>query len=190
MKNNKKYIGILERDNFQLLLELLSKKGYDLYGPTIDNEAIIYDRIRTTEDLPIGWKDHQDAGSYRLEKSKEKTLFGYTVGFHTWKKLLHPANERLWEATLDGDRFTINIPEKDTGKRAFIGVRPCEIQALTIQDKIFAKGTYVDSLYQNRLKNVLIVSVPLLGHSHPFSRISSRCSLNSFDCQARMTSKS
>jgi len=159
MKNKNANITVLERDDFPALLELLSKKGYDLYGPTIDNDNIIYDRIYTMADLPIGWKDHQDAGSYRLEKSNDKTLFGYTVGSHSWKNFLHPAKERLWEATVEGDRFSIKTSEEDSGKRAFIGVRPCELQAMTIHDKVFTEGSYIDSAYQNRRKNILIVAV-------------------------------
>ncbi len=156
---NKNSIAVLERNSFPVLLELLSQKGYDLYGPTIDNDSIIYDRIHATEDLPIGWKDHQDAGSYRLEKSDKMTLFGYTVGSQSWKKFLHPADDKLWEATADGNRFSIKTPEEDSGKRALIGVRPCELQAMAIQDKVFTNGPYVDPLYQHRRKNVFIVAV-------------------------------
>ena len=156
---NKNNIVILEREDFHILLEILFREGYELYGPTVNNECIIYDRIQKTEDLPIGWKDHQKAGSYRLEKSDEKTLFGYSVGPHSWKKLLHPANERLWEAAADGNGFTINIPQGDDSKRAFIGVRSCELQALSIHDKILAEGPYVNPLYRNRRENVFIVAV-------------------------------
>lgn len=159
MKDKNSNIAVLELKNFPVLLELLSQKGYDLYGPTIDNDSIVYDKIQTVENFPIGWKDRQDAGSYRLEKSNKETLFGFTVGSHSWKKLLHPANERLWKATADGDRFSIKTPEEDSCKLAFIGVRPCELQAMIIQDKIFTKGSYVDTRYQNRRKNVFIVAV-------------------------------
>ena len=157
--NNNSNIAVLERDNFPALLELLSQKGYDLYGPTIDNDNIIYDQIQTIEDLPIGWEDHQDAGSYRLKKGNKKALFGYTVGSHSWKKFFHPAKERLWEATADGGRFTISIPEGDTDKLALIGVRPCELQAMIIQDKVFMEGSFIDPLYQHRRKNAFIVAV-------------------------------
>ncbi len=159
MKDKNSNIAVLELKSFPVLLELLSQKGYDLYGPTIDNDSIVYDQIHTVENLPIGWKDRQDAGSYRLEKSNKETLFGYTVGSHSWKKLLHPANERLWKATADGDRFSIKTPEEDSGKRAFIGVRSCELQAMAIHDKVFTMGPYVDTLYQYRRKNVFIVAV-------------------------------
>lgn len=159
MKNKNCNIAVLERDNFPALLELLSQKGYDLYGPTVDDDCIIYDQIQTTEDLPIGWTDHQDAGSYRLKKGNKKTLFGYTVGSHSWKKFFHPSNKKLWEATADGGQFTINTAEGDTGKLALIGVRPCELHALTIHDKVFMEGSYIDPLYKHCRKNAFIVAV-------------------------------
>jgi len=159
MKNKEKIIAILERDNFQALLELLSQKGCTLYGPTVGDGAIVYDQIEKTDDLPIGWVDRQDAGRYRLTKSKKKTLFGYSVGFQSWKKYLHPSGNKLLSISRDGDRFTINKPDEDIVKRAFIGVRPCELQALAIHDRVFTEGPYIDPLYQQRRKNAIIVTV-------------------------------
>ncbi|MFH2036626.1 MAG: 4Fe-4S dicluster domain-containing protein [Candidatus Zixiibacteriota bacterium] len=158
MKNENK-ITILDRESFPLLLDLLSKKGYELYGPTIDNDSLIYDRIKTTEDLPIGWKDNQGPGQYRLEKSNKKTIFAYTVGFQSWKKILHPAHERLWDATLEGKGFAIHTPGDDISPKALLGVRSCELEALKIHDKILMEGPHTDSHYQHRRKNIFIVAV-------------------------------
>jgi len=161
MKDKNK-LAVLERNKFPILLELLSQKAYELYGPTIDNDTIIYDRIKTVDDFPIGWTDQHQPGKYRLETSNKKGLFGFVVGAQSWKKFLHPANEKIWEATSGGGTFSITQPEVDNTKRAFIGVRPCEIQALTIQDKVFTEGPYIDQMYQNRRKNTFIVAVNCL----------------------------
>ena len=52
--------------------------------------AIIYGEVRAVTDLPIGWTDEQEGGTYRLKKRADDALFGYAVGPHSWKKFLHP----------------------------------------------------------------------------------------------------
>jgi sulfhydrogenase subunit beta (sulfur reductase) len=156
---NKNKISVLERDDFNVLLEKLSRKGYELYGPIISNDNLVYDTIRTDKDLPIGWNDRQTPGSYRLKKGRDETLFGFTVGAQSWKKLLYPAQQKLWDISADGKRFSINVPEPDDSKRALIGVRSCELHAIAIHDKIFTAGPYTDPFYQARRNSTFIVAV-------------------------------
>jgi hypothetical protein len=37
-------------------------------GPTIREGAIVYDALSRVEDLPIGWTEVQDGGTYRLTR--------------------------------------------------------------------------------------------------------------------------
>jgi hypothetical protein len=50
-------------------------------------------------------------------------------------------------------------PEGETPKYAFIGVRSCELQAITIQDKVFAQGEYADPAYTSIRERAFIVAV-------------------------------
>ena len=159
MTNRQKNIVVLDSDDMQSLLDALSNKDYRVFGPRIEDGAVIYDQIQTVDDLPIGWVDRQDAGSYRLVKSKKKMFFGYVVGPHSWKKFLHPPVEKLWEAKRDGHGYAVTKAAEEPLKTAFIGVRPCELQALTIHDKVFTEGPYVDTSYQRRRRNLLVVAV-------------------------------
>ena len=59
-------------------------------GPTIDQEAIVYDEIASVDDLPKGWTDAQEPGKYRLARRDDEALFGYVVGPHSWKRYLFP----------------------------------------------------------------------------------------------------
>jgi hypothetical protein len=51
---------VLERDNFQQLLEVLTKRGYRVVGPTVRDGAIVYDTLSSMADLPSGWTDEQN----------------------------------------------------------------------------------------------------------------------------------
>jgi hypothetical protein len=50
------------------LLTALARRGYTVLGPTVRDGAIVYEELESAGALPIGWKDVQDGGSYRLER--------------------------------------------------------------------------------------------------------------------------
>ncbi len=151
--------AVIERKDFPSLLEALQSRSLDLLGPTIRDNAVVYDRISGAEDLPIGWIDRQNHGSYRLAKHKKKTLFGYVVGPHNWKKFLYPPERPVLEIRHEDKKIEfIKLPE-DAPKQAFIGVRACEVHAIAIMDKILMQGPHADADYTRRRKNSFIVAV-------------------------------
>jgi sulfhydrogenase subunit beta (sulfur reductase) len=48
-------VHVIERGDFDALLDALARRGYTTVGPTVRDQAIIYDRIASAADLPIGW---------------------------------------------------------------------------------------------------------------------------------------
>ena len=148
---------LLERDAFPLFLSALKAKGYRVVGPTVRDEAIVYGEIDRVEDLPIGWTDRQEAGTYRLVRRPDHALFGYVVGPHSWKKYLFPSRERLWTGTRTDGSFAI-VPEPSGGPPlAFLGVRACELAAIAIQDRVF--GSASDPSYRARRDRTLRIAV-------------------------------
>ena len=151
----------LSEDQFAKLFEVLRALDYEVIGPTIDQEAIVYDRVDSVDDLPRGWTDIQEPGKYRLEKRNDDALFGYVVGPHSWKRNLFPPVSLLSVADrTDADAgWQFSEPEQDLPKFAFMGVRACELAALKIQDQVFVGGPYVDPNYQGRRAQALIIAV-------------------------------
>ncbi|MFZ5981545.1 MAG: 4Fe-4S dicluster domain-containing protein [Candidatus Zixiibacteriota bacterium] len=147
------------REDFQQLFEVLGQKGYQITGPTLRDHAIIYDYISSVEDLPAGWRDRQDNGTYRLEKSDRPTLFDFTVGPNTWKKILYPPELKLLDIKRDGKGFEVQGAQPHIPKRALIGVRACELRALAIHDKILSEGAYIDIGYLKSREKSFIVAV-------------------------------
>ncbi len=150
---------VVERQDLHKLLDALRQKGYTTVGPTVREGAIVYDQIASVEDLPIGWTDKQDGGTYRLQRRDDQALFGYVVGPHSWKKFLHPPALSLWKAKKNGKGFEIVSDNGDPPRYAFIGVRSCELHAIAIQDRVFTNGKYVDPLYKARRERACIVAV-------------------------------
>jgi sulfhydrogenase subunit beta (sulfur reductase) len=148
---------LLDRKDFPKLLEGIKASGYQIVGPTVRDGAIVYGSIREEADLPIGWTDRQDAGKYRLERRSDAALFGYNVGPHSWKKYLFPSHERLWTAAKSGTSFEVTAEKEDPTPYAFLGVRACELAAITIQDKVF--GMAGDPSYAARRRRLLRIAV-------------------------------
>jgi len=151
---------IIDSTELHHLLEGLISRGYLLFGPTVQGGAIVYDSIRSVDDLPRGFGDEQEPSHYSLKRRDDAMFFGFVVGPVSWKKFLYPPRLTMFTATRAGKSFSIapGAAEKPP-KRAFIGVRPCELSAILIQDKVFTGGPYVDRSYKSARDNSFIVAV-------------------------------
>jgi len=152
-------MDVIERSVLDSLFTVLQKRNFRLLGPTLRDGAIVYDDLRSSTDLPVGWTDAQDGGSYRLSRRTDAALFGYTVGPHSWKQFLHPPVTRLWRARREERGFQMLPTEEDSPRFAFIGVRACELHAIAIQDQVFLQGNFIDPTYKIRRDNSFIVAV-------------------------------
>jgi sulfhydrogenase subunit beta (sulfur reductase) len=150
---------VVQKEGLQELLDALKLDAYRTIGPKVFNNAIIYEEIGSVSDLPVGWNDFQEAGTYKLKKSQTKSLFGYALGPQSWKKYLRPPMVQLWKAKRTDTGFQIFEEEGEILKYAFIGARSCEIEAISILDKVFNTNEYSDPIYNSMRGNVFIVAV-------------------------------
>ena len=88
----------IEPAELEALVRVLRERGYLVVGPTMRDGAIVYEELESADELPVGWTDHQDGGTYRLEPREDEARFGYAVGPHSWKQFLFPPRVRLWRA--------------------------------------------------------------------------------------------
>ena len=149
----------LAKSAFDQLFGALAERGYQVIGPTIDQEAIVYAPIRSVEDLPRGWTDEQAPGKYRIIRSDDEKWFGFVVGPHSWKRYLFPPLATLSEANKTSGGWQFKSMDDAPPKQAFLGVRACEIAAMEVQDRVFLNGPYVDTLYERRRTQSLIIAV-------------------------------
>ncbi|MCB9832096.1 MAG: 4Fe-4S dicluster domain-containing protein [Planctomycetes bacterium] len=141
------------------LLVALREQGYTTIGPTARDGAIVLDEIHASADLPVGLREDQEAGHYRLQARRDEAVFGHTVGPQSWKRYLFPPNHRLWAAKRSGGSFEIKPQHEADHRLAFIGVRPCELAALEIQDRVFFGEEHVDPHYAALRTRAFIVTV-------------------------------
>lgn len=153
--------ALLTLEGLQQLLDVLRAQGYEVVGPTVCDGAIVYDEIESLADLPKGWTDEQDAGTYRLRRRADEALFGYSLATQSWKRYLHPPRRRLWRAERDPNsiEFVFQPEQPEVPKRAFFGVRSCELHAIAIQNTVFTRGPFTDPLYKAVHDTTFIVAV-------------------------------
>lgn len=150
---------VLTRDGLGRLLQALRDDGRVLVGPVVRGGAIVYDEIAGVEDLPAGWTETQEAGTYRLARRDDEALFGYAVGPQSWKQFFLLPRLRLWRAERTADGFTVDAEPAAPPRLALIGARSCDLHAISVQDRTLRDGAYADPDYAARRSDAFVVAV-------------------------------
>ncbi|MGW7409957.1 4Fe-4S dicluster domain-containing protein [Streptomyces sp. NPDC054833] len=151
--------AVLDRDGLTALVAALLTQGRTVVGPTVRDGAIVLAELTSADALPFGWGVELEAGRYRLVRREGGAAFANSAGPHSWKNYLHPSRERLWSADRSpegGLSFTADEPEIPS--YAFIGVRPCDLRAIAIQDRVLTGGRYGDTGYGRRRSKALLIA--------------------------------
>jgi formate hydrogenlyase subunit 6/NADH:ubiquinone oxidoreductase subunit I len=156
---NSETCGVLPTADFQRLLDALSAKGYRVAGPTVRDGAVVWETIRRVSDLPIGWRDQQEPGRYRLEQTGSPEIFGVVHGPQSLKPFSFAPREPLLHIERSKNGLTAIPTMPKAEKVAVLGARPCDLAGLAIQDRIFLRDAYADPYYQARRDGLFVVAV-------------------------------
>jgi len=141
------------------LYRVLVAQGYRVIGPAVQDGAIVLRELSSAAELPFGWGVRLEPGGYQLRRRDDEAAFGHSAGPQSWKRFLHPPRERLWSAArTPGGGFEL-AGEADDGEPphyAFLGVRPCDLRAIAIQDRVLSQP---GSRYAARRARLFIVAV-------------------------------
>jgi ferredoxin len=149
----------LDEKGLAALLEALSARGHRVVGPTQRDGAVVLDDLENLGSLPRGLKDEQRPGHYRLNKRDDNAYFGYVVGPTSARTHLHPAHTELVTLKKRGDSFETRVPPAPEEPFAFLGLRPCEVAAMEVQDRVFLNGPHPDRTYAARRQGAFVVTV-------------------------------
>jgi sulfhydrogenase subunit beta (sulfur reductase) len=155
---------VIDWDGMVVLFSTLHDAGFRVVGPTVRNGAIVLDELASPDDLPVGVRDVQESGTYRLDDRQDGAAFGHTVGPQSWRRFLTPPRELLWSATRSGGTLSFDAAtsERNSGgedRYAFVGVRACDLRAIAIEDLVFSKGADPDPRYASRRASAFIIAV-------------------------------
>ena len=152
----------LAKEDLEDILTDLRNQGYETIGPQVKDDAIVYEPLSSMQDLPKGYTSEQDAGYWRLRPSGSEDYFSITPGSHTWKQFFYPPRFELSQFRRDAQRANRWIVEPRQVRPpayALIGVRPCELAAIQIQDRVFLRDDVKDPIYRSRRERAFILVV-------------------------------
>lgn len=151
---------VIERKDLGILFGALTDRGYTVVGPRVRQGAVVYEPLDSVEDLPAGVGSEQDGGIYRLTRRADEALFGYVNSPQSWRRHLQLPQQTLWHARrTDQGGFVVEPSAEEPPALALLGVRACELKAITVQDRVFDNGEYADRSYMARRRRLFVIAV-------------------------------
>jgi len=135
----------------------LQEAGYQVYGPRVRDGVIQFGSLAGVSSLPQGVSNDQQPGHYRLHSGDSPRLFDWNHGPQGLKPLCFAPHEVLWKEFGDPFEYRRTLPE--VAKTAVIGVRACDLAALSIQDHHFLLEMRPDPHYRQRRESLLLIGV-------------------------------
>ncbi|MGW3989205.1 4Fe-4S dicluster domain-containing protein [Streptomyces sp. NPDC004830] len=156
---NSPVAGVLDRGGLSALVQALATQGHTVVGPTVRDGAITLAEIESADDLPFGWGTEVEAGRYRLVPRADGAVFAHTAGPQSWKTFLHPQRQKVWSAERAPDgALSVTVEKSEQPSYAFLGVRPCDLRAIAIQDRVLGGGRFPDRGYRQRRTGAFLIA--------------------------------
>lgn len=150
---------VIAPNSLDEFITILKNDGFDVVAPHKLDNGIVLAAVDSSAELPGGWIDEQGPGHYRVVESGHPTLFEHGPTAESWKRLLNPAEELMWQAHRRGVGFAIDDDPPPAPKTALLGVRACDLHAIDILDRVFGPNHADDPAYQRRREALFIVAV-------------------------------
>lgn len=147
------------------LVNLLRKQDYTVIAPAVRDGVISFSPIAAAEQIARGLIDQQDGGSYRLSEGEPDLYFQYVVGPDGPKRHLFPPVQRLFQIHYEGDKFVHDADPPKAPKLALLGVRPCDLAAMSVQDRVFsgdrvaASKCPTETFYTEARQQMMVIAI-------------------------------
>jgi sulfhydrogenase subunit beta (sulfur reductase) len=151
--------ALIEASALARLFDALHERDYTVVGPTVRDGAIVVAELDSAAELPYGVGVDTEAGRYRLRERPDRAAFGHSAGPQSWKTVLHPPRARLWSADRSPDGTVAVREPAEHHRYALLGVRPCDLAAIGVLDRVLTGGRHADPVYAGRRDGNLIIAV-------------------------------
>jgi len=149
----------MKKSSLDDLITLLWREGFTVFGPVPANEGCSFQEIRRASEIPVGIRDEQEAGRYRLVAGVAGEIFGVTNGAGSLKPFFFAPEETLLEVQRAPRGFQAREVKPAARRAAFLGVRACDLAAVAMQDRIFLQDRFRDTHYEARRADAFFVAV-------------------------------
>jgi ferredoxin len=148
--------AVLPASGLQSLFDALHADGFVVVGPRRRDGAISFEPLGSAADLPRGIEDDQEPARYRLRDRGDDRLFAHAVGPSSPKRFLHPPDVTILRVRRDGARLAFESVGGESPRFAFLGLRPCDLAAIAVQDRVLLDGPYADPVYRARREGAFL----------------------------------
>ena len=152
------FVRLMKAD-FPSVLERLRELDYRVVGPRIQDGAIVYDDLESVSTCPSVTSTSRMAATIgcrnRPSPPSSTTSSGLSRSRVSSSRRGRPFSNRC---ATDGS-WELTAPPPSAPQLAVIGVRSCDLHALAIQDRVFLGDEYVDTSYQARRENLMVIAV-------------------------------
>jgi sulfhydrogenase subunit beta (sulfur reductase) len=154
----------IRKSELDALLAKLWQMGYEVVGPQVKDHTVIHAPLKTASELPVGYSSQQEPGKFRLVKTTNQDYFDVTVGPHSWKQYFFPPKSELmrFHKSNENQTWSVQGDTPEPPRFALVGVRPCDLAAIQVQDLVFMREEWCDPVYRDRRTNAFIVAVNCL----------------------------
>lgn len=154
----------IQKPELDNLIAKLSSMGYDVIAPQVKDKSIVHEPLNSAADLPIGYTNQQEPGKFRLVKTNNQNYFNATPGSHSWKGYFFPPKSALMRFHKNGGNNSWSVQEEpsESPQFALLGVRPCDLAGIQIQDAVFLQEEWCDPVYRDRRSQAFIIAVNCL----------------------------
>ena len=137
----------LERVDFDALFDALARRGYTVVGPTVRDEAIVYDEI-ARQRRPAGRLDRR-AGRRPLPPAPPRRrgavrLRGRPALLEAATSSRRRSGSGARGATTTARSTELAETPREPPRYAFLGARSCELHAMGILDRVLLGGAHPD----------------------------------------------
>ena len=134
----------LDKKDFNPFLQSLMDE-YDLYAPAQLVEGVsVFKKIDHPDEVDLSHPNPQKPA----------------------KDIFFPQSEVMFRYEKVGEHHPMTSTEEVKGERILLGARPCDIEAISILDKVFVGEEYTDVYFLEKRKKTTIIG---LGCNHPLS---------------------
>jgi len=148
----------LPKAHLQRLIDRLWEQGFRVLGPVPRNGGVVFDEVCRVADMPVGLREEQAPGRYRLVDGVPGEVFGVVNGPGSLKPSFFAPEEPLLEIRRERKGFSVAEVQPAAPRLAFLGVRACDLAALAVQDRIFLYDRVRDTHYATRRDGVLLIA--------------------------------
>ncbi len=152
-------IRFLPKARLGELIGALRARGYAVLGPTVRDGGVVFAELESVADLPVGQRDVQAPGRYRLGAGVDGEIFGVVNGAGSLKPSFFAPEEPLLELRRERRGFRLTPLAPQVPKVAILGARACDLAAVAMQDRIFLSARHPDSHYAARRAEAVFIAV-------------------------------